>query len=160
MARTKMTHLHAFPHPVVYRSRMRAKTILLSTMALCASLAMGQDRIFTFAHTETAQQMMEIGTAIQHTLDINDLSVNVAQKQVSVHTTPDLMALVGWLFDELDRPLTQQTPPTQNGAVLKYEMPGAGADNVVRIFYLPYTRTLQDFQEVATLVRSTALIRR
>lgn len=145
---------------------MRISTIMVVITVLCAAVVAAQsstesdqDRVFKFAHAETAQQMREIGTTIRSIADIVQLSVDVTQSQLSVHATPDQVAIAAWMFNELDRPVDQQPPPTQPGVVLQYRMLVEG-DNVVRIFYLPYTKTLQEFQEVVTAVRSTSSIRR
>ena len=44
-------------------------------------------------------------------------------------------------------------------AQTEYKMEGTD-DNIVRVFYLTNTPTVQDFQEVATLVRTIGEIRR
>ena len=145
---------------------MRTKPITFAITALCASLVSGQtstepnqDRIFNFAHTESAQQHQEIATLIRSIADIRELSIDETQRTMNVHATSDQVALAGWLFTELDRPGNQQPPQAQTGTVLEYRLP-SGGDNVVRVFYVPYAKTVQEFQEAATLVRSIAEIRR
>ena len=145
---------------------MHARIIVLVSAALSASIAFAQssaqpdqDRVFKFAHAGTAQQMNEIATTIRSIGDIPQISVDASSSQMSVHATPDQMALVAWLFNELDRPVDQQPPPTQPGVVLEYRMAVQG-DNLVRIFYVPYAQTQQEFQEVVTAVRSVSSIHR
>src|SRR5205814_31579 len=60
-------------------------------------------------------------------------------------------------------PAASPVSASTDSATHEYRMPEASVDHgetVVRVFYLPNTPTVQDFQEVATLVRTTAEIRR
>jgi hypothetical protein len=140
--------------------------LIMFAIALCASLASGQtstelnqDRTFRFTHTESTQQLQEIATLIRSIGDIRNLSIDDEQKAMTVHGTADEIALAGWLFNELDRPGNQQPPQGQSGTLVEFHVPGTG-DNVVRVFYLPYAKTVQEFQEAATLVRNITNIRR
>ena len=58
-----------------------------------------------------------------------------------------------WLFNELDSPAAQPAVPHE------YRAPGS-TDDVVRVFYLTTAPTVQDFQEISTLVRTISAIRR
>src|SRR5579884_883995 len=134
-------------------------------IVLCAGFASAQsspapneDRVFSFTYTSAPQPMQEIATVIRSIGELNDLSVDVGQKQLSLHGSSDQIALATWLFRELDRPGNQE-PSNRTEPPREYRMAIDG-DNVVRVFYLPYTKTIQELQEVATAVRSTSNIRR
>jgi hypothetical protein len=58
-----------------------------------------------------------------------------------------------WMFNELDSASIQATVPHE------YPVPGS-ADDVVRVFYITTAATVQDFQEISTLVRTISNITR
>ena len=121
-------------------------------------LASGQitdlrDRTFFLTHTATVQQFHEVVTAIRTITDIHEVSTDDDQKSAAIHATDAQIAMVEWLFNELDSPLAQPALPHE------YRTPGAD-DDVVRVFYVIAAPTVQDFQEAATLVRTIADIRR
>jgi hypothetical protein len=138
---------------------------MLVTSALGAALTFAQtsntnqDRVFKFVYASSPQQMQEIATVIRAIGEIRQVSVDTSKAEMTVHGTPDQIGLAGWIFNEFDKPGNQQPPQSQTGPVVEYDMP-AGPDNVVRIFYVPNTQTIQAFQEVVTAVRSTTNILR
>ena len=138
---------------------MRANSIALGLISVCAFNGWGQtpvkphqDQTFTFAHAESIQQVYEIVLLIR---SITDAPIDVTDEtqKMRVRGSPDQLALAGWLFNELDKPGNQQPPSSESTVPLEYRMPGA--DDVVRIFYVPFAESIQDFQEIVTLVRST-----
>jgi len=130
------------------------RTIVLG-LALLSALASAQDRDRTFylTHTATNQQFMEVATAIRTITDIREISADADQKKVTIHATAPQIAMAEWLFNELDSPIAQPALPHE------YRPPGTN-DDVVRVFYLITAPTVQDFQEIATLIRTMTDIRR
>src|SRR5689334_18706104 len=124
-------------------------------VAAFTSLASGQDRdrVFYFTHTDTTQKFQEVATVIRTIADIQQVSSDSDNKSLTVHAAAGQVAMAEWLFNELD------TPSVQPATLHLYPVPGSG-DDVVRLFYLPQTPTVQDFQEVATVVRTIADFRR
>jgi len=117
---------------------------------------MGQtaERVFHFSSTDTPQQIGEIATVIRSIGNISSLSTDSGQKTLSVHGTDSQVSLADWIFNELD-----QSAPNPN--VHEYRLSETGdPDNVVRVFYLNHAPSLQQLQEVATLVRSVVEVRR
>jgi hypothetical protein len=131
---------------------MRAKLMLI---ALSAAVAFGQDvsRVFHLHHIDKEQDLNEFATMIRAVADIRDASVDAAQKTVSSHGTAVQIATGEWMFTELDR----QTLP--EFATKEFKIPNK-EDDVARIFFLHNTPTIQDFQEVATSIRTVVEIRR
>lgn len=134
---------------------MRLVAIPLAILALLASPAFGQTaaepsihRVFHFTHGETALKIHEIATLLGGIAEVRQTSFDAAQRTLEVGGTAGQLALAEWLCNELEK-------PSQGG----FRVPGA-ADDVVRVFYLPYAPTPRTFQEVATMVRSIAEIRR
>jgi hypothetical protein len=133
---------------------MRAKLIVF---ALATCVAFGQDasvtRVFQLHHVETTQDVQEVATVIRTIADISDVSTDTLQKTISLRGTASQIAIAEFLFTELDR----QTLP--DSVTQEFKVPNS-ADDVVRVFYLPNTATVQAFQEIATTVRTIAEIRR
>ncbi len=145
---------------------MRATAIFAITAVSAAVLCgqtpaqQDQDRVFDFVNTAGAQQVQEIATVVRSIGDIRQLTVDATERTMSVQGTPDQIALAGWLLEQLDQPRNQQASSSRSSAVLEYRMLDAGDDNVVRVFYAPYAKTVQELQEVTVVVRATADIRR
>jgi len=131
---------------------MRAKLILL---ALSGCIAFGQDtaRVFHLHHIQTEQDLNEFATLVRTLSEVPQLSSDPAQKTLSVQGTASQIAIAEFLFTELDR----QTVPD---SVTQEFRVSNNADDVVRLFFLKHAATVQDFQEVATTVRTIAEIRR
>ena len=132
--------------------------ILAAGLAFSACLSWGQtpdlrDRVFYLTHTATAQQFQEVATTIRTITDIQRISTDIDQKSLTVHATAPQIAMAEWLFNELDTPVAQPSVPHE------YRIPGT-TDDVVRVFYVITAATVQDFQEIATLVRTISDIRR
>ena len=109
------------------------------------------DKIFQFRTAQTVQEMQQIATVVKAIGDIRDTSVDTDARRLSVRGSDAQLAQADWLFNELDK-----APDT-----LAHEYRAAdGPENVVRLYYLPASLTLQDFQEIATLVRSITEVRK
>lgn len=133
---------------------MRAQVITFVITALFASAASGQTaRVLYYTHAETMQDIQEIATVIRSMTDMRQISTATAPRSLAVRGTADQIALAEWLFSELDRPANRQ-------ALMREYRPSTSGDDWVRVFFLAHTETPQDLQEVATLVRSIADIRR
>lgn len=136
---------------------MRAKLILF---ALSAAVAFGQaqvdaniSRVFHLHHIDKEKDLNEFATMIRTIADLPKVSADIAQKTLSVSGTPLQIAIAEWMFIELDR---QSLP---DFATKEFKVPNK-EDDSVRVFFLPHTATIQEFQEVATAVRTIAEIRR
>jgi hypothetical protein len=126
---------------------MRTILVLLAFTSL--TFGQDRDRVFFLTHTPTIQQFQEVATVIRTITDIKQASADNDQKSVTVRAAAGQIAMAEWLFNELDNPAVQPS------VLHEYRVPGAN-DDVVRLFYLTQTPTVQDFQEVATVVRTIA----
>jgi hypothetical protein len=127
----------------------------LILFALSAAALYGQDvsRVFHFHHIDQSKDLDEFATLVRTITDLPSLSADPAQKTLSATGTPARIATAEWLFTELDR---QSLPEF---ATKEFKVPNK-EDDVVRVFFLRNAATVQDFQEVATTVRTIAEIRR
>ncbi|HUQ90236.1 MAG TPA: hypothetical protein VM120_01065 [Bryobacteraceae bacterium] len=114
------------------------------------------ERVFPFTHAETPQSFQEIATVIRVMADGLHVSVDDAQRRLTVRGSTDQMAMAAWLFRELDTVVTPQPPDIVKH---EYRVPG-GNDDVIRVFLLNPNLPVQELQEVATLIRAIAEIRR
>lgn len=131
---------------------MRSIVLGLAVVSAFAS-AQDRDRTFFLTHTATVQQFLEVVTTIRTITEIREISTDNDQKSVTVHATAPQIAMAEWLFNELDSPAAQPSVPHE------YRAPGS-TDDVVRVFYVTTAPTVQDFQEVSTLVRTISDSRR
>lgn len=143
---------------------MHAKVAGFVMIAVFVSAAFGQkpaaqgvDRVFYLIHTETPQQIQEIAVVIRSVADIRQVAVVNEQQAVTVHGTGNQIRMAEWLVNELNRPAPDPPPAAQiqNSTAHEYRVPGAPND-VVRVFYLTWSRSPQELQEVVTAVRSIA----
>lgn len=127
------------------------RTQLIAFLVATGVAAFGQTpdsaHTFNFAHTSTTQGMQEIATSIRTIAAMSEVSVDESKKSLTVHGTADQNALAEWMFTGMDL----AAPAHADAAVHEYRMP-AGADDVVRLFYLNRGQSIQDSQE---LVRDT-----
>jgi hypothetical protein len=131
---------------------MRISTVAVT--CLMASIASAQNTmVLSYAHTEGTQNMQEIATMIRTIADIREVSVDDAQKTLTLNSGPDQIKLAEWIFGQVDAPDTAST------AKHEFRMPG-DTENVVSLMYLHTPATVQEFQEVVTAVRTVADIRR
>jgi hypothetical protein len=114
-------------------------------------------RTFNFAHASDVQNMNEIATAIR-TIAEAEPSTDEANRSMTVRAAfeiGDRMALAEWLFNGMDL----ASPVAANSAIHEFRLAGSG-DNIVRLFYLNRGQTVQEFQELATLIRTVGDVRR
>jgi len=131
---------------------MRAIVLGLALVSAFAS-AQDRDRTFYLTHTATVQQFHEVATVIRTIADIQQVATDDDQKSVTVQATAGQIAMAEWLFNELDNPAIQTSVPHV------YGVPGSD-DDIVRLFYISTAPTIQDFQEISTLVRTMGNVRR
>ncbi len=120
-----------------------------------ASILPGQDgsRVFQFHHVETSQDLNEFATTVRTISDNPQVSVDTAQKSISVSGTPSQIAIAEFLFLQIDAASHPDPAPQE----LKVSSDG---NDVVRVFYLSNTATIQGFQEIATSIRTITETRR
>ncbi|MEK7405208.1 MAG: hypothetical protein AAB225_08880 [Acidobacteriota bacterium] len=118
-------------------------------------------RVFYLSHAGTPRDLQEIATNVRATADIRRVFLNSARGVVVVRATANQIGMAEWLLSELDKPagLRPVAQQGQSPAKHEYRVPGA-TDDVLRVFYLRHARTAQDLQDIATLIRATADIRR
>ena len=141
---------------------MPTKTTRFAITALFASAAFAQppaagplDRVLHFTHAETDQQLQEIATDIRGITEMPQVSVDSAQKTLTLHGTAAQITAAEWLLTQWDNSAPAQQP--ENPAAHQYRLSG---DDIVRVFHLSYARTPRTLQDMAINVRTITDIRR
>ena len=114
-----------------------------------------QEQVFHFARAQSAQSAAEIATSIRTIAETSVKASDDNPPSLTVRGTSEQVALANWLFVELDQP----AGPPPNAATREYKLSGSG-ENVVRVYYVTNAETVQQFQEIATAIRTVADIRR
>ena len=142
---------------------MHPRVTIFLTAAAFASAALGQqgqaDRVLHFTFTGTEQAVEEIATVINNIAEIKQTSIDTKEHALVLHGIASQLALAEWLFPLLDLPTSNLIVTQQRQEATKHEYQ-VDPDDVVRVFYLSNTATVQSFGEVATAVRSLLGIRR
>lgn len=130
-----------------------------------ASLAFGQAvqnpsqaRVFRFAHIKVTRNLNECATMIRSIADIADIAVDTSAFTVTLKGSAAQIAMAEWLVAQVDKPIAEQSA-IHDAAIHEFHVPDS-ANDVLRVFFLSKPRSGPEFQEVATLIRSVAEIRR
>jgi hypothetical protein len=116
-------------------------------------------QILFVANTPTVQEFQELATLIRTIAEIRRVFTYNTPRAIAVRGTADQIAFAEWLFNEIDRP--RSADQSHASAIYDYpDPPGRDYAGTARVFYLPHTATVQDFQKIATTIRTTAQIRR
>jgi hypothetical protein len=113
-------------------------------------------RLFFLPNAATVQDLQEVATTIRTIAEIRQVYTLNVSRALAVRGTADQIAAAAFMIHELDQPATAKRTDSQVHQMIDT----AHGETAVRVFYLPYTSTVQQFQEVATLVRTIAEIRR
>src|SRR5207247_2121023 len=119
---------------------MNIRVITTIIAGVFTSAAVGQEtsRVFFFASSDTVQEVQEVATLLRSIADIRRLFTYNAPRALVMRGTADQVGLAEWLVNTLET--------AQASAKLEYRMP-SGSEDVVRVFYLAHTGTVQSLQE-------------
>jgi hypothetical protein len=115
-------------------------------------------RIIYIGHADTIQTFQEVATLIRSITEIRYTFTYNAPRAIAVRGTTDQMMMADWLVRQIDEPVGAQSSD-QHAATRELHMPGT-RDDILRVFYVNHTDSVQSFQEVATMVRSISAIPR
>jgi hypothetical protein len=108
-------------------------------------------RVFYLANPEVPTGVQEIATAVRSLASIRQMFIYNDLRAVVVRGTSEQINLAEFLFAQMDKP---DIPASRASAEFRM-----GSDSLARVFYLPNTKTVQDFQQLVTLVRTIAELR-
>jgi hypothetical protein len=115
---------------------------------IVASAQPATDRVLHFAAADSAQDEQEMATVLRYITGAPQVTVDPAQRTLTLQGIASQLDLAEWVFNDLDKPNLAGTH--------EYKV---SPDDLVHVFYLT-PGTVQELQELATTVRSTADIRR
>jgi hypothetical protein len=115
-------------------------------------------RVFYLTQTDTGQGLQEIIITIRTIADIQRIFPCTAPRALALRGTAGQVALAEWLVNALDKP-SGGAQQSQSSGTHEYRAPGS-SDDVVRVFYLTHTDTVQGLQEIVTTIRTIADIQR
>lgn len=108
------------------------------------------ERVLSFKHLQTPSETNEAATVIRSVGEIRDISVQPAEKTLTVSGNPAQIELAEWLMARLDRNGgTSAAVPSQ----LDFR-PAGGSDAVVRVLYFKNAAAARERNEMATVIRS------
>src|SRR5687768_2969757 len=126
--------------------RMFVAVVIFAAIGTAQTSEPAVERVFRVRHAQTAEAIQDLATLVRSISDIRDL--DAANGSIAVRGNAGQIALAEWLFHELDQPTSGRSVAPM------YRVPRG--DEVVRVFYLSHAATLQQAQEVATIIRSVA----
>lgn len=137
---------------------MKSQTPCLALTFLTASLAFGQtasnpdvNRVLHFNFISTQNGMTNLLTAIRTVADVPRVTLDANARTVSLVGPASKIAMVDWLFAELDKPV-QSNPLT-----VTYEyQPPEGAGEVMKIFFPAHRTSSAELAALTTTIRTVA----
>jgi uncharacterized UBP type Zn finger protein len=117
-------------------------------------------RVFYLSNTATVQSFGEVATAVRSLLGIRRMFTYNALKAIVARGSAEQAAAAEFVFNEMDQPAisTDSSSAIPHTHSPEFRM-RITEDNIVRVFYLPNTKTVMDFQMLATLVRTATDVR-
>lgn len=115
-------------------------------------------RLFYLKNPEIPRGVQEVATAVRSLVNVRRMFTYNDLRAVAVRGTEEQIRAVEFLFTAMDKPAIQPGQKLQSSASPEFRMTGPPF-NTVRVFYIPNTKTIRNFQEVATLVRSIMDVR-
>jgi hypothetical protein len=112
------------------------------------------DRVLHFANTESDRELQETATNIRGITEIPQVSVDAAQRTLTLHGTAAQITLAEWLLNQWDNSASAKQ---ENPAAHQYRL---SSDDIVQVFHLAHAPTPPILQDMATDVRTIADIRR
>jgi hypothetical protein len=113
-------------------------------------------RLFFMPNAGTVQSFQEVATTIRTITEIRRVFTYSTPRVLAVRGTADQVAATEFLVRELDQPADAKRTDSRQYQMIDTRNMGFTA---VRVFYVPYASTVQQFQELATLVRTIGEIR-
>jgi hypothetical protein len=114
-------------------------------------------RLFFLHNAATVADFQQVATTVRTIVEIRRVFGYNTPRALALRGTADQMAAAEFIVRELDQPAD---PKRVNSREIQMIDTSKFPATQVRVFYLPYAATVQQFQEVATMIRTVAEIRR
>ena len=118
-------------------------------------------RLFYLTNPKIPQGFQELATAVRAMADLRRMFTYNKLRAIAIRGTAEQLKTAEFLFSQMDKPEVVRgvSRAVQSSASSEFRL-SEGPDNLVRVFYVPNTKTVRDFQEIATGVRSIVDLRR
>ena len=126
------------------------KALTFCSLFAIAVLCQPVERTLTFKQLQTDNELKEAATVIRSIGEIRNLSVQQAERTITINGSLAQAELAEWLMARIDR---NGGTPNSVPAQLDFR-PVSGSDALVRVLYFKNTHSLQERNEMATLIRS------
>jgi hypothetical protein len=113
-------------------------------------------RLLFVPHAKTVADFQQITTSVRLVTEMQRVFTLNRSRALAVRGTADQVAGAEFLVQELDQPDDAKRTDSSIHQMIDPRKMGFTA---VQVFYLPYTSTIKQFQEVATLTRNIGEIR-
>jgi type II secretory pathway component GspD/PulD (secretin) len=113
-------------------------------------------RLIYFTHGQDVRQFQEIVTAVRTVADIRRAFTYNTPRAAVLRGTEEQIGVGAWVAAQLDRP---PDAVAKHAMLAEYRVPAASND-VTRVFQVANAASIQDFQEMATGIRTIANVRR
>jgi hypothetical protein len=113
-------------------------------------------RLYHVANVATARELNELATAVRAVSDLRLLTTHIAQRAVIARGTADRLGVAEWLLRQMDK---GRNEPIQHSATSKHLIQDPTDQGVLQVLYMAHAESFQDFQVVATAIRTTAEVR-
>jgi hypothetical protein len=132
--------------------------VLLAAAPAFAQSAQGEIRIFHFVNIQSDNSYNEMVTTIKQVARVTpELPVDPASPTLTISASPEQLAIVDWIVNELDAKKTES--PELGGAPKLHQFTAADG-NKVDIFYLDPAAKPRDIQEMITVLRQVVEVNR
>jgi hypothetical protein len=118
-------------------------------------------RLFYLDRGQTVQEFQEFATMLRTIAEIRRVFTYNDGKTLGLRGTADQMAMADWFANELTKSKPAPRPHSMSPEYLLPADPSPKPnENATQILYVENAATLQDFQQLATVIRTIAEIRR
>ena len=118
-------------------------------------------RLYNIDHGQSVLDFQEFVTGLRTVLEIRRVFTYNAPRVIVARGTADQMAIADLLVAELGK---RTSGPGPHEVSAEYRLPASPSpgpnENITRVFYAANSATVQDFQELATLIRAVVDVRR
>jgi type II secretory pathway component GspD/PulD (secretin) len=113
-------------------------------------------QVYFLAHTRTPQQIQSLVNASRAIAEIQRAVPDYTHNAILMRGTPDQIALLDWLFSEIDAP----SPAVPNTTTRDYRLDGDPRIGLAQVVFLAHALTPEQVTGIVNLPRSLADIQR
>ncbi len=117
-------------------------------------------RLFHLRFASSLQASQEAASAVRVTTETSKMYLYNPPHALAVRGSVEQVRIAVSLIDELDQPPDRRPVAQQDRFSTVHQYPGAGPEDVLRVFYMPHGTTPQGLQEASSALRVIAVVNR